>query len=39
MNILLSFIGTNDAGKLIDKNDGAILTALSNEKFDEVILF
>jgi hypothetical protein len=38
MKILLSFIGTNDAGALLDKKDGAILTALSNEKFDEVIL-
>lgn len=36
--ILLSFVGTNDAGKLIDQPDGAILTALKNEKFDEVIL-
>lgn len=38
MKILLSFIGTNDAGALLDRKDGAILTALSNEKFDEVIL-
>ena len=36
--ILLSFVGTNDAGKLINQNDGAILTALTNQKFDEVIL-
>ena len=36
--ILLSFVGTNDAGKLIGKNDGAILTALKKQKFDEVIL-
>lgn len=35
---LLSFVGTNDAGKLIGKNDGAILTALTNQKFDEAIL-
>jgi hypothetical protein len=37
-NILLSFIGSNDAGKLKGPNDGAILSALSNQKFDEVIL-
>lgn len=37
-NIFLSFVGSNDAGKLINKNDGAILTALTNQKFDEVIL-
>jgi uncharacterized phage-associated protein len=37
-NILLSFVGSNDAGKLIGQNDGAILTALANQKFDEVIL-
>lgn len=37
-NVLLSFIGTNDAGKLISKNDGAILTTLSFRKFDKVIL-
>lgn len=35
-NILISFVGSNDLGK--DGNDGAILTALNNEKFDEVIL-
>lgn len=35
-NILISFVGSNDAGS--DGNDGAILTALTNEKFDEVIL-
>lgn len=33
----LSFVGSNDAGKLIGQNDGAILTALTNQKFDEVI--
>jgi len=38
MKTLISFIGTNDAGALLDKKDGAILTALSNEKIDEVIL-
>jgi hypothetical protein len=37
-NIILSFVGSNDAGKLIKQNDGAILTALTNQKFDEVIL-
>ncbi len=37
--ILLSFVGTNDAGKLVENNsDGAIITALQNDKFDEVIL-
>jgi hypothetical protein len=36
--ILLSFVGSNDAGKLISDNEGAILTALKNEQFDEVIL-
>jgi hypothetical protein len=36
--ILLSFVGINDAGKLTGQSDGAILTALSNEKFDEVFL-
>ena len=37
-NIFLSFVGNNDAGKLIKQKDGAILTALTNQKFDEVIL-
>lgn len=37
-NIFLSFVGSNDAGKLIKQSDGAILTALTNQKFDEVIL-
>lgn len=36
--ILLSFVGTNDAGKLISSYDGAILTSLQNDSFDEVIL-
>jgi hypothetical protein len=36
--ILLSFVGSNDVGKLKDKNDGPIMTALANQKFDEVIL-
>jgi hypothetical protein len=38
MNILISFIGSNDAGKLLAKNDGAILTLLKAGKFDEVNL-
>lgn len=37
--IFLSFIGSNDAGKLAGNDDGAILTALKEKKFDEVILF
>lgn len=37
-NILLSFVGTNDAGKLIGQKDGAILTAINNERFDKVFL-
>ena len=37
--ILLSFVGSNDAGKLIGNiSEGAIITALQNDKFDEVIL-
>lgn len=36
--ILLSFVGTNDAGKIIKQKDGAILTGLTNQKFDEVVL-
>lgn len=36
--VLISFAGNNDAGALAGKPDGAILTALKNEKFDEVIL-
>ncbi len=35
---LLSFIGTNDAGILLGKTEGAIITALKNETFDEVKL-
>jgi hypothetical protein len=38
-NILLSFIGTNDAGKIAGNEDGAILTALNERKYDKVILF
>jgi hypothetical protein len=37
-NILISFVGSNDAGKLLGKNDGAILTLLKARKFDEVNL-
>lgn len=37
-SVLISFIGTNDAGKLNYKNDGAVLTVLKNRKFDEVNL-
>ncbi|MCX8057591.1 MAG: RNA repair transcriptional activator RtcR family protein [Ignavibacteria bacterium] len=36
--ILLSFIGTNDAGKLMGQEDGAILTILKQMKYDEIIL-
>ena len=36
--VLLSFVGINDAGHLQGKEDGAILTAFKNEKFDEVYL-
>ena len=38
--ILLSFVGSNDAGKLFknSKGEGAIITALRNDFFDEVIL-
>lgn len=36
--ILLSFVGTNDAGALINQNEGAVITALKNEKFDEAYL-
>ena len=31
--ILLSFVGSNDGGKLLGKPDGDVLTALKNEKF------
>lgn len=37
-HILISFVGSNDAGKLAGKEDGAILTALKKRKFDEVHL-
>lgn len=36
--ILLSFVGSNDAGKLIGGTDGAILTVFQERKFDEVHL-
>lgn len=38
INILISFVGTNDGGKLINKEDGAILTVLKHRKFDRVYL-
>jgi hypothetical protein len=37
-NILLSFVGTNDAGKMIGNSDGAILTVFRKRTFDEVHL-
>ncbi|MBN2572365.1 MAG: hypothetical protein JXA68_09580 [Ignavibacteriales bacterium] len=37
-DILLSFVGTNDAGKLSGDKDGAILNCLSLDKFDSVYL-
>ncbi len=38
-NILLSFVGTNDAGSLNEsKNDGAILTVFLERKYEEVHL-
>lgn len=36
--ILLSFVGTNDLGKRIGKDDGAILTVFRARSFDEVHL-
>jgi hypothetical protein len=38
--VLLTFVGSNDAGSLLEnsKGEGAIITALKNEQFDEVIL-
>jgi len=40
IKILLSFVGSNDAGNLLEngKGEGAIITALRNESFNEVIL-
>lgn len=40
IKVLLTFVGSNDAGSLLEnrKGEGAIITALKNEKFDEVIL-
>ena len=38
IKILISFVGTNDAGKLNNKTDGAILTLLKQKKFNEVHL-
>ncbi len=37
-HILISFVGSDDAGKLVGKDDGAILTALGKRRFDEVHL-
>ena len=36
--ILISFVGTNDAGKLKGDSDGAVLTVFKKRKFDEVHL-
>lgn len=36
--VLLSFVGTNDQGKRIGKDDGAILTVFRRRSFDEVHL-
>jgi len=36
--VLLSFVGTNDQGKRIGKDDGAILTVFKARSFDEVHL-
>lgn len=38
MTTFISFIGSNDAGKLIEKDDGAVLTILKERKFDEIVL-
>ncbi len=38
LNVLISFVGTNDGGKLLNKKDGAILTVLKHRKFDKVYL-
>jgi hypothetical protein len=37
--VILSFVGTNDAGVKVGKEDGAILTALKEKKFDDIYLF
>jgi len=36
--ILITFVGTNDAGKMTGDSDGAILTVFRSRKFDEVRL-
>jgi hypothetical protein len=36
--ILISFVGTNDAGKMTGNSDGAILTVFRSRKYDEVRL-
>ncbi|MCX7716640.1 MAG: RNA repair transcriptional activator RtcR family protein [Endomicrobia bacterium] len=38
IRVLISFIGTNDLGKLNGKNDGAVLTVFKRRSFDEVHL-
>jgi transcriptional regulator with PAS, ATPase and Fis domain len=39
MKTFISFVGSNDAGKLIDKSeDGAILTILNSKRFDSIYL-
>ncbi len=38
MTTFISFIGTNDAGKLSQNDDGAVLTILKGRKFDKIIL-
>ena len=37
-NVLISFVGINDEGKLKEKPDGAILTVLKKRRFDEIHL-
>lgn len=37
-NILISFVGGNDAGKLYGKKDGAILTLIKARQFNEINL-
>lgn len=38
MPTFISFIGANDAGKLIANDDGAVLTTLNERQFDEIVL-
>lgn len=37
--VFLSFAGTNDAGTLTSEREGAIVTALLAEKYDEAVIF